>query len=223
MSASCKLDRATAPDGGVGGGALPVRPLSPRSARPRPVFGASTATRTGEGSGPSIAACDAAPRRGRLWRYAGCLELAGRVRFRLLDLPAVSSPRPRKRRADGATAPPASEAAGPGAPKASNVQDNNHAHLVPMWDSGPGEGVVSSSPLASDHGLSMESVPMPSRPVRPAPGRPRVFPKGEDRRARWAAEQAAAGIVRVYVRAHEDDAERVRAYAARLLKRRGLT
>lgn len=41
-----------------------------------------------------------------------------------------------------------------------------------------------------------------------------------DRRRKYDAIQARQGFSRVTVRAHEDDADRVKTYAARLLKRR---
>lgn len=173
---------------------------------------------------PENGAQRAPPRRGRLlWRFVGGKALASSAgTFRVLGVAAGGRWRGPERRADGATAPPASGAPGLPPPAGLDPQDNNHADLVPIWHSRPVDGAVPMLSPGCNPGSFSDPQPVPSCPPLPKIGRPRVYPKGEDRRVRWAAEQAAAGIVRVYVRAHADDCEEVRAYAASLLSSRAI-
>ena len=134
--------------------------------------------------------------------------------------PALSPPRAcaaPERRADGATAPPASGAGGP-PPLPPDVHDNNHAHPVPFWVLGCG----SAPSRASLHGNESESETlMPDDPEGPRrPGRPRVYPAGDDRRRRYEQAASEAGFTRLTLRCHVDDVERVRRYVWRLNRSR---
>ena len=62
-----------------------------------------------------------------------------------------------------------------------------------------------------------EPVMPPRKPVPP----PR-HDAPDERRQRWDASQKALGISRVTIRVHAGDVDRLKVYAARLLKRRGL-